>query len=656
MKKILISLSLVLLQFEVDCQETKLSESIISIAEELATDESDPETVGLYIEKLYDLYENPVNINTSDKDEISRLFFLSDFQVKVLADYLSSSGKIVSIYEIANLPGFDKETAIMMNIFIDLNQIPVREAKHSDWRNTLVTNVIWKPGDTDSSWLGSPIKLLTKYKFTADGFSGGLSAEKDAGETLLYGYPPRPDFLSGHVAWNGKGLVRRIIIGDFSARFGQGTNINTSIRTGLSLHAPGYMAARSEIRPYTSTDENNFFRGAGADLAYRNFSFSLFYSRNTLDASMVSSTSSGSDLVSSFYTSGIHNSATTLQKKDALTDQSYGINLSYNLKNIRIGTTWSEDRLSVPVKKVENVPEKIFNFSGNSNSVYSLYYNSLINRILLYGEITSNESFKYTAVQGMTFRPSDRLSLNLLYRYYDKGYFSLHGHSPGTSSTSGSGKSILGNFTFEAAKHFFISGGCDIQEFKWLRYRTSSPSYSIKRELRLRYSPSDNFQAEGAYYYHLSTSDDNKLNSIPGLDELTTRSFTTAFRFTPLENMTLGTRVYVKLAEQSESKGMLLLQDMNYSFRNASVTLWLRYSLFSTDTWDTRIYIYENDLLYSYSIPALSGKGSRNYLMISWKITEKAEVRIKYGILSKPVSDSTKRYSDEFRFQVRIFI
>ena len=46
-------------------QETKLSESIISIAEELAADESDPEAVSVFIERLHELAENPVKINSS---------------------------------------------------------------------------------------------------------------------------------------------------------------------------------------------------------------------------------------------------------------------------------------------------------------------------------------------------------------------------------------------------------------------------------------------------------------------------------------------------------------------------------------------------------------------------------------------------------------
>ena len=137
------------------------------------------------------------------------------------------------------------------------------------WRNTLLSNFSVKPGNNDTSSLGSPWKILTKYKFTAGGFSGGLTVEKDPGEKFLTGNPPLPDFLSAHIAYNGNGLIRRIIVGDFSARFGQGTNINTGIRRGISLTSPGYMSASDEIKPYTSTDENNFFRGVAAEFSVK---------------------------------------------------------------------------------------------------------------------------------------------------------------------------------------------------------------------------------------------------------------------------------------------------------------------------------------------------------------------------------------------------
>ena len=109
--------------------------------------------------------------------------------------------------------------------------------------------------------LGSPLKILTKYKFRAGNFSGGLTLEKDQGEKFICPGTICTDFFSANIAYTGKGLVRNVILGDYSARFGQGTNINTGISTGLSMTSQGYMSATNEIKPYTSTDENIFFRG-----------------------------------------------------------------------------------------------------------------------------------------------------------------------------------------------------------------------------------------------------------------------------------------------------------------------------------------------------------------------------------------------------------
>ena len=59
-------------------------------------------------------------INSADESELSRLFFLTDFQVKALADYIHSSGRIYSIYEVALIPGFNPDLARMISPFLSL--------------------------------------------------------------------------------------------------------------------------------------------------------------------------------------------------------------------------------------------------------------------------------------------------------------------------------------------------------------------------------------------------------------------------------------------------------------------------------------------------------------------------------------------------------
>jgi hypothetical protein len=519
----------------------------------------------------------------------------------------------------------------------------------------MISNLSLKSGNDDTSYLGSAWEILTKYKFTSGGFSGGFTMEKDPGEKLISGDPPLPDFLSAHLAFSGSGLIRRIIVGDYSARFGQGTNINTGIRRGISLTTPGYMSASDEIKPYTSTEENKFFRGVAAQFSAKNLELSMFFSKNYSDATIASSSGSENNYIENFYLAGIHNTPSLLNKKDAVSNLAYGISLSYNIDNLKVGLVWSENRLSLPVKITGNDPVKIYDFTGDKNCLYTIYYNSLVKKILLFGELTVDDNNKHAFVQGISFRPSDRLTINFLFRNYNPGYTTFYGQGPGTGSKTTNENGVLENFTFEAARHLFISGGFDIQHSPWLKYRCSAPSWGVRQEIKVRFLPSEKFSVDASYNYRLSIADNAENQGIPDQEKLITRSFKASAHYSVQNNLTLGTRVDFKIVNPSGSTGMILFQEISYSFRKIPVTLWARYCLFNTDDWDSRIYTYENDLLYSYSIPALYGEGSRSYIMAKWKIRDFAELRIKYGITTKVTNGKSGENADEIKMQFRVW-
>ncbi len=636
-------------------QSEKTPDIILTISEELASNESDPEAVAEFIERLSELSENPVILNSASESEISRLFFLSDFQIKSLIDYVHSTGKILSVFEIAGIPGFDRQSVEMMIPFITLEGSPAQKKDNVRWNNNLLANLSFKPSENDTISIGSPFKLLTKYRFRAGGFSGGLTLEKDQGEKLISGIPPLPEFLSAHISYSGSGILRKVIIGDYSARFGLGTNTNSGIRTGLSLSAPGFISSRNEIKPYTSADENNFFRGVSASFSYKYIDLALFYSKNNIDASYNDTDSSADRSVKTFLSGGIHNTNSLLAKKDAVTDEAFGINLSANYKNIRLGFTWSEDRFSLPVKTDKSSTESLFDFEGTINNVYSLSYNMLIKRTMLFGELSLNDSKKSAFVQGISLRPADRLSLNFIFRNYDAGFFSFHGKGPGTGSKSENEHGITGTFTFEAAKHLFLSGGCDIYRFEWLRYRNSGPSAGIKKEIKLKFSPKETIAFDLSYNYRMLMSDGEGTKGIPVQSETVTRHGRLSFRFLLNENITLTSRLDYNIVKPSGSRGVMLLQDLSYRFRNIPLSVWLRYCLFTTDDWESRIYCYENDLLYSFSIPALSGKGSRSYIMLKYEISKHTDLRIKFGLTSFESSHEIFEEKSEIKTQFRIW-
>ena len=79
-----------------------------------------------------------------------------------------------------------------------------------------------------------------------------------------------------------------------------------------------------------------------------------------------------------------------------------------------------------------------------------------------------------------------------------------------------------------------------------------------------------------------------------------------------------------------------------------------RFAFYSTDGYNSRLYAYENDLLYSFSVPALYGKGIRAYFNLQQKFGTQFTLWLKFAtthqFASTIVDSSTK---SEVKFQVR---
>jgi hypothetical protein len=241
-----------------------------------------------------------------------------------------------------------------------------------------------------------------------------------------------------------------------------------------------------------------------------------------------------------------------------------------------------------------------------------------------------------------------------LIRNYKTGYASFHGKGPGSGSATGNEQGILGNFTFEAAKHLFISGGCDIQYFPWLKYRCSAPSFGVKKEIKVKFLPTEKLTIDALYNYRFSMVDQIETTGIPQQKEIITRSFRGSIRYSIYDNLRIASRIDCKIVDLSGKRGMLLLQDMNYRFLSIPVSCWLRYCIFNTDDYESRLYTWENDMLYSFSIPALSGEGSRSYIMIKWEIGDFAEIRVKYGLTSLIESGMSLKDIRELKMQCKV--
>jgi opacity protein-like surface antigen len=88
-------------------------------------------------------------------------------------------------------------------------------------------------------------------------------------------------------------------------------------------------------------------------------------------------------------------------------------------------------------------------------------------------------------------------------------------------------------------------------------------------------------------------------------------------------------------ANYVESYGVSLAQDIAYDFQSpmsniqCPITLRVRMQFFDARDWTNRIYLYEHDVLYAFSIPATYGLGGRAYLCLKWQIIKQLAIYLR---------------------------
>jgi hypothetical protein len=653
------------------CQEEDLPvrESVEEIL--LLSEDADPAAM---VEELEGLKGTPVRINSGDEKELSRLFFLTEFQVMVLADHIRKNGSVVTLYELALLPAFDRNTVMLMAPYISLEAVPSKSVKSQG--RTLVTMSASARFNTEENERAG-MRSLLKVKHEQGGFSFGLTAENDPGEPFSFSNGQGVDFLSGYIEYKGKGFINRVIAGDFSFRAGEGLLFNSSQWMGSWLAAPSFMSGGSTAAPYTSTEENSFFRGISLTLGSMNAGAHLFVSSNRIDARVVFAEDSTATGVSNLVRGGVHTSESQLEARNSITENVAGMRLVAGAEKVRGGMTASVTHFSLPFIPDMTQPENLHAFEGDRLVNMAADIRAGTGSVLFFAEaglgLTGSQeeasgagpqdsdanikgrdlSDSWAITAGLRCRPSSRVTFNILARHMAPGYYAFHSGAFRAGSGSGNESGIAASVHLEVARYLFVTAATDNYRIPWPRYRSSYPSSGSRIEIKGEYRPGNNLSLRLSWTSS-SREYDSARETGPAVSE--TRSgqqLGIVFDFNPGEALRLTTRASASFISPSAEKGYLLCQDVTYAFGSAPLKLWFRYALCSTGGWDSRLYAWENDLHSFFSVPVLYGEMVRSYFMLSWRPSERIEVRLKYGFTDSSMDTGTG-LSQEVKGQVRI--
>src|SRR5690606_7492632 len=100
-------------------------------------------------------------------------------------------------------------------------------------------------------------------------------------------------------------------------------------------------------------------------------------------------------------------------------------------------------------------------------------------------------------------------------------------------------------------------------------------------------------------------------------------------------NWTFTLRADMQMARRPDKPdlpiGYYLGQDIRYTGNDKKWNITTRYALFDAEAYDTRIYAYEPDVLYSFSTPAYYGRGSRWLIIAKWTVLPKLDLWARYA-------------------------
>ncbi|HCC71489.1 MAG TPA: hypothetical protein DEQ09_10125, partial [Bacteroidales bacterium] len=440
---------------------------------------------------------------------------------------------------------------------------------------------------------------------------------------------------------------------DFKVRFGQGlTAWNGFSRSPLPT-AKILMKGNSGIIPCSSSDENDFFRGIAVSLRTRNINILSFASINMIDASTGYDESSDNQYIKSFYTSGIHNTPTTMAKRNRLAENSLGLNINSMNNNFYYGFNIVYSRFSLPVIPGEDTRD-IYDFTGDINASFSVDYTWLFKSSYLFGEFAVSHNLKTAFLQGISLNPEGRLRCNILYARTGRGYNSFHGDASGLSTFNKPATSLQANITAELFSSLDFTAGFLRRKELWHNNTSGSFPSSINYLTSVRFSPSEFITVRTDAKHHVSELWVNALQGVKTGNLLRKTNLRLTIETQASESLNLRTRIEKVVITNSSESGFLCYQSAGFIFKNIPLELRARVAIFKTDSYDTRIYAWEDDLLYNPVIRPLYDEGNKSYLMIIYRASGNITLRAKYASTSINAGKDISNMVNEYKFQAVI--
>ena len=642
------------------------NEAIRDLLENTVQDaENGDQTFETVQEKWEQIRQNPINLNHATASDLSELGFLLPFQVQAILNHKNTYGDFLSIYELQSIVSLNRTDLERLIPLVSVGN--AGERTRTPWTRQLFggtrqlfirysTILEDQKGfvapDSARNYMGNRAKVYLRYRYQfSNRISYGITAEKDPGESWFNAAQPRGfDFYSAHFYLRDIGRMKDLCVGDYELSLGQGLVWWSGFGFRKSSAAMSVQKSGRVLGPYTSVSENQFLRGAAARLAWGSTQLTVFSSYKAIDANLQAASDTLADpdanpgtdpdatTISSFVEDGFHRTDLELAKKDAVREAVFGADLTYTVTwskvYFKIGALASHVRYNVNLEAGDQ-PYNQFAFSGNQLSNASLHYSGGWKNLSVYGETALSDNGAVATVNGVLASLHPRLDLSVVHRRYDRAYQSIYA-APFAEQVAGQNEQgVYFGLSFRPMSRFTLEAYVDQYRHDWLRFRADAPSRGHDYLVQLQYSASRNTVMYWRARHEI------KQENAP--DNETPQDFLVNNRRSSIRyNLTTQLSPEIKLQSRVEwvwtndgigptEQGLLIFQNIQWSPEKLPLVLTARYTLFDTESFASRVYSFENDVLYAFSIPFFSDRGSRYYLLCRYRATRWLDVYARFA-------------------------
>lgn len=606
-------------------------------------------------ERVAELVDQPVNVNRASAAALTQVPGLSGTVARRLVQRRRADGPFEQWAEVRALPGLSPSTLRAVRPMLHLGAAPTGLFPSL---RTLTTNLSGRVtqryardldlgrGHRTGRFAGGPARLTTRLRLRHERrLELALTLDKDPGEALqwapasgTYGF----DHVVGSVTLRDLGPVRTAIVGDFAAQLGHGVALWQGLRFGGGRNpvSPVLQPGRGVV-PYRSASESNFFRGAAATVGLpANLSLTAFVSRRRRDATVDSSAAgtaaaSGPLPVRTLSSGGLHRTAAERARKGTFGETTMGGAVEWRPGPVHVGAAGYHAMFNRPLRPGTR-PSRRHRVSGRQTSMMSLYATAAWSAYSLFGEVARAPTGAYGGLAGaLVERP--RAAAVVLGRWYPPALAGLYGNAFSAGSRPQNEQGVYLGARVQVAERWTVRASFDQFRAPWLRFNVPRPTTGWDGRAVLEYAPRPWLSS----YLQVRAQGREEATERPGPagrpleavqeERRTSLRWHTQYRFS--DALTTRTRVEWSrhTTPAATAHGILLSQGLRWTPISA-LHVDVGLSFFDTDGFAARIYAYERDLRYSFSVPVFFDEGRRSYVMAQYAPWAALTVAVKYGI------------------------